>query len=118
MDLSRLTQKSRQALSAAQDLATRAGHADVDTLHLLAALLQQPDGLVPRLLAAASTDVAAVVADAEAELRRLPRSTRAGAPAGQGVVSPRLAEPLNEAEGEARRLAGLCVSVEDLLGAM
>ncbi|MDT7617913.1 MAG: ATP-dependent Clp protease ATP-binding subunit ClpB, partial [Pseudonocardiales bacterium] len=38
MDLNRLTQKSQQALSAAQDLATRAGHTEVDGEHLLLAL--------------------------------------------------------------------------------
>ena len=77
MDLSRLTQKSQQALSAAQDSATRAGHVEVDTLHLLLALLQQPDGLVPRLLAAMGRDVDGLIADAESELRRVPRSRRA-----------------------------------------
>jgi len=119
MDLNRLTQKSQQALAAAQDAATRAGHVEVDSLHLLLALLQQPDGLVPRLLDAMGTDVDRLTADVEAELQRIPRSTRAGgAPQGQVVVSARLAALLDEAEKEARRLSDEYVSVEHLLVAM
>ena len=48
MDLNRLTQKSQQALAAAQDLAIEHGHTEVDGEHLLTALLDQPEGLVPR----------------------------------------------------------------------
>jgi len=119
MDLNRLTQKSQQALAAAQDAATRAGHVEVDSLHLLLALLQQPDGLVPRLLDAMGTDVDRLTADVEAELQRIPRSTGAGgAPQGQVVVSARLAALLDEADKEARRLSDEYVSVEHLLVAM
>jgi len=119
MDLNRLTQKSQQALAAAQDAATRAGHVEVDSLHLLLALLQQPDGLVPRLFDAMGTDVDRLTADVEAELQRIPRSTRAGgAPQGQVVVSARLAALLDEADKEARRLSDEYVSVEHLLVAM
>jgi ATP-dependent Clp protease ATP-binding subunit ClpB len=119
MDLNRLTQKSQQALAAAQDAANRAGHVEVDSLHLLLALLQQPDGLVPRLLEAMGTDVDRLTADVEAELQRVPRSTGAGGtPQGQVVVSARLRALLDEAEKEARRLSDEYVSVEHLLVAM
>ena len=119
MDLNRLTQKSQQAVAAAQDAATRAGHVEVDSLHLLLALLQQPDGLVPRLLDAMGTDVNRLTADVEAELQRIPRSTSAGGvPQGQVVVSARLGALLDEAEKEARRLSDEYVSVEHLLVAM
>ena len=50
MDLNRLTQKSQEALHDAQTKALRFGHTEVDGEHLLLALLDQPDGLVPRLL--------------------------------------------------------------------
>ncbi|GAA2540261.1 ATP-dependent chaperone ClpB [Pseudonocardia hydrocarbonoxydans] len=119
MDPERLTQKSQQAIAAAQDAATRAGHVEVDSLHLLLALLQQPDGLVPRLVQAMDVDTERLESDVRAELARVPRSTRAGgAPQGQVVVSPRLATLLDEAEKEARRLSDEYVSVEHLLVAM
>ena len=50
MDLNRLTQKSQEALHDAQTKALRFGHTEVDGEHLLLALLDQPDGLAPRLL--------------------------------------------------------------------
>ena len=49
MDMNRLTQKSQEALHDAQTKALRFGHTEVDGEHLLLALLDQPDGLVPRL---------------------------------------------------------------------
>ncbi|MDF1554761.1 MAG: Clp protease N-terminal domain-containing protein, partial [Deferrisomatales bacterium] len=50
MDLNRFTQKSQEALSEAQTIAVQRGHQEVDGEHLLLALLDQPEGLVPRLL--------------------------------------------------------------------
>ena len=52
MDPNQLTQKTQEALHDAQTKALRYGHTEVDVEHLLLALLDQPDGLVPRLLAA------------------------------------------------------------------
>ena len=56
MDMNRLTQKSQEALHDAQTKALRFGHTEVDGEHLLLALLDQPDGLVPRLVTAAGAD--------------------------------------------------------------
>jgi len=49
MDPNRLTQKCQEALHDAQALAVRRGHQQVDVDHLLAALVAQPEGLLPRL---------------------------------------------------------------------
>ncbi|HSK07661.1 MAG TPA: Clp protease N-terminal domain-containing protein, partial [Acidimicrobiia bacterium] len=68
MDLNRLTEKSQQALSEAQSLATRLGHTEVDGEHLLLALLTQPEGLVPRLVSQAGGDPVRLVAAMEADL--------------------------------------------------
>ena len=56
VDLNRLTQKSQEALHDAQTKALRFGHTEVDGEHLLLALLDQPDGLAPRLLQGAGAD--------------------------------------------------------------
>jgi len=56
MDMNRLTQKSQEALHDAQTKALRFGHTEVDGEHLLLALLEQPDGLVPRLVGQAGAD--------------------------------------------------------------
>ena len=50
MDFSKFTTKSQEAVQAAQTMAIRFGHIEVDGEHLLLALLDQPDGLVPKLL--------------------------------------------------------------------
>ncbi|HEY6737425.1 MAG TPA: Clp protease N-terminal domain-containing protein, partial [Actinopolymorphaceae bacterium] len=47
MDAERLTRRSQEALQEAQSIASRYGHTEVDGEHLLLALLEQTDGLVP-----------------------------------------------------------------------
>src|SRR6201991_3511902 len=118
MDLNRLTQMSQQALSAAQDLATRAGHTEVDGEHLLLALLDQTDGLVPRLLAAMGVNEGGLRTGLEAELSRKPRTTGPATQPGQVTVTQRLARVLDAAEREARRMKDEYVSVEHLLVAL
>jgi ATP-dependent Clp protease ATP-binding subunit ClpB len=118
MDLNRLTQKSQQALSAAQDLAIRAGHTEVDDEHLLLALLDQPEGLVPRLLTAMGVDEGALRKDLEAELARKPRTTGPPPQPGQVSITSRLARALEAADREARRMKDEYVSVEHLLVAL
>ncbi len=56
MDPARLTQKSQEALHDAQTKALRYGHPEVDGEHLLLALIDQADGIVPRLLTLAGAD--------------------------------------------------------------
>ena len=60
MDPNRMTQKCQEALHEAQGLAVRRGHQEVDVEHVLAALLGQADGLVPRLLRKMDVPVEAV----------------------------------------------------------
>ena len=56
MDPARLTQKSQEALHDAQTKALRLGQTEVDGEHLLLALTDQADGIVPRLLSQAGAD--------------------------------------------------------------
>jgi hypothetical protein len=104
MDTNRLTQRSQEALHDAQTAALRFGHTEVDAGHLLLALLDQPDGLVPQLLAGADADVAALRRDAERELSRRPKVSGPGAATGQVFVTQRLSRVLDAAEREAKRL--------------
>jgi ATP-dependent Clp protease ATP-binding subunit ClpB len=111
MDLNRLTQKSQEALQDAQSKAASYGHTEVDGEHLLLALLDQPDGLVPRLI----DDPESLRSDVESELARRPKVTGPGAEPGKVYVTQRLARLLDAAEREARRLKDEYVSVEHLL---
>lgn len=118
MDISRLTQKSQEALQEAQTVATRMGHVEVDGEHLLLALIDQPQGLVPRLLDQAGADSAALRADLERELNRRPKVSGPGAAPGQVSITARLAKVLEAAEREAKRLKDEYVSVEHLVIAL
>ena len=118
MDMNRLTQKSQEALQDAQTKALRFGHVEVDGEHFLLALLDQPEGLVPRLLAAAGADPDRARAVVEAELGRRPRVSGPGAAPGQVFVTQRLSRLLDAAEREAGRLKDEYVSVEHLILAL
>ena len=118
MDLNRLTQKSQEALHDAQTKALRFGHTEVDGEHLLLALLDQPDGLAPRLLEGAGADPDGLRTAVEEDLGRRPRVTGPGAAPGQVMVTQRLARLLDAAEREARRLKDEYVSVEHLVLAL
>ncbi|MFD1938336.1 ATP-dependent chaperone ClpB [Nonomuraea mangrovi] len=115
MDPNRLTQKSQEALHDAQTKALRYGHTEIDGEHLLLALLDRPDDLVPRLLRQAGADADRLKADLEADLERRPRVSGPGAAPGQVFVTQRLSRLLDSAEREARRLKDEYVSVEHLL---
>ena len=118
MDPNRLTNKSSEALQEAQARATRLGHTEVDGEHLLDALLEQPDGLVPPLLTQTGADADKLRADLTSELSRRPKVSGPGAPLGQVAVTQRLARLLDAADQQASRLKDEYVSVEHLLLAL
>ncbi|HVR95174.1 MAG TPA: ATP-dependent chaperone ClpB [Thermoanaerobaculia bacterium] len=118
MDINRLTQKSQEALQAAQTKALRFGHQEVDTEHLLLALLEQPEGLVPRLLARMDVPAESLTAELERELSRRPSVSGPGVEAGKIYISNRLQQVFLRAEDEAKRLKDEYVSVEHLVLAM
>ncbi|MFE6128418.1 ATP-dependent chaperone ClpB [Streptomyces sp. NPDC056437] len=118
MDMNRLTQKSQEALQEAQTIAGRLHQTEVDGEHLLLALLDQPDGLIPRLFDQAGADTEALRSALSAELARRPKVTGPGATPGQVFVTQRLAKLLDAAEEEAKRLRDEYVSVEHLVLAL
>ena len=118
MDPNHLTQKSQEALHDAQTKALRFGHTEVDGEHLLLALLDQAEGIIPRLLSQAGADPDRLRQALEAELARRPRVSGPGASPGQIMVTQRLSRLLDAAEQEANRLKDEYVSVEHLLLAL
>ena len=115
MDPNKLTIKSQEALTGAQDRARRLGHQQVDSEHLLLALLDQPDGLAPRLLQRLDIDAAALGARVQAELERKPKVTASAGELGRIHVTIDLEQLLLRAEEEARSFGDDYVSVEHLL---
>jgi ATP-dependent Clp protease ATP-binding subunit ClpB len=115
MDPNQLTQKTQEALQAAQTKALRYGHTETDVEHLLLALLEQPEGLVPRLLMRAEVDADAPRAALERYLEGRPRTTGPGAAPGQIYVSRRLNQLLDRALDESKRMKDEYVSVEHVV---
>ncbi|WP_305041396.1 ATP-dependent chaperone ClpB [Geoalkalibacter sp.] len=115
MDINKLTVKTQEALQAAQSLAMKYGHVEVDGEHLLAALIEQGGGLVPRLLQKMDVDPQAFAAELRRELERRPSVSGPGIEAGKVYVTQRFNRLLIKAEEEAKRLRDDYVSVEHIL---
>ncbi len=124
MDPNKFTQKTQEGLQAAQSLAVGRGHQAVDVEHLLLALCEQEDGLVPRLLEKLGRPADVVVGELTRELDGRPSVSGPGAPgspgspgseAGKVYLTQALNEVLVNAEGQAKRLKDEYVSVEHLV---
>jgi ATP-dependent Clp protease ATP-binding subunit ClpB len=114
MDINKFTQKSQEALNQAQAVAVRLGHQQIDAGHLMTALVQQEQGLVPRLLERAGYDVRAFERALEGELVKMPKVSGPGAQPGQVTVTPRVNEVLVTASDLAQSMKDDYVSVEHL----
>ena len=114
MRFDRFTEKAQEAVLRAQELVQSAGHAQMDTEHLLLALVEPSDGVVPSVLERVGATVAAIRGRLHAELQRLPRIEGA-APAEVLHTGPRLQRALQAAHDEAQRLRDEYISTEHLL---
>ena len=114
MDMKRFTEKSQQAVMAAQDLALRMGHQQVDAEHVALALVRQDGGLVPRLLEKTKISPPDYAAALEKELGKLPSVSGPGAHEGQMSVTPRLHRMMVNAHEAATRMKDEFVSVEHI----
>jgi ATP-dependent Clp protease ATP-binding subunit ClpB len=108
----RWTQKSEEAIIAAQNIAERNGNSQVEPEHLLLALLEQGDGVVPQVLSKLNLAVGALAQQTRGELNRLPRVSGGGV---QLAVSPRLRTVLTRAHDELAQFGDEYVSTEHLL---
>jgi ATP-dependent Clp protease ATP-binding subunit ClpB len=116
MDPNRFTEKMQEALQAAQSLAVRNGHQQVDVEHLLSALLSQEGGLADAILTKAGTSTDLFAKRLDEELDRLPKvSGPSGGPPEQIHVTGRLNRVLTQAEDEAKKLKDEYISVEHVL---
>jgi ATP-dependent Clp protease ATP-binding subunit ClpB len=115
MNIQNYTEKAREAISSAQQLAVEYGQSQIAPEHLLLALLRQSDGIVPEVVRRTGSDVAQLRAQVEAELARLPKVHGSNV---QPALSPRLTQALNFAEAEARRMGDQYVSTEHQLIAL
>src|SRR5215212_3552328 len=110
---SKLTTRSQEAIAAAQRLAVGRGQAALEPLHLLAALLEQTDGIAGPLLAAVGANPADVRGKADAALRRMPSVS--GATVAAPSPSRELLRVINAAGEQASALGDEYISTEHLL---
>lgn len=115
MRLDKLTVKSQEALSEAQNLARERGQQEIGPEHLLMALLQQNDGVVRPLIEKIGVPLGPLEAALEKELQRMPKvtGTQPGA-----YLSPQLTAVVESAETEAGQLKDEYISTEHLLLAL
>src|SRR6266545_3303114 len=116
MDVQRLTTLARETLSVAIRMTSTAGNPVVEPVHLLAALLAQPEGGTTSLLEAAGADLDAVRRQTESRVKALPKAS--GGSVQAPGLSPQTTDVLNNAEQRALGLGDEYVSTEHLLVAL
>ena len=115
MDYDRYTTKTQEVLQAATTLARQGDHGQIDTDHILAALLDQEDGVVAPLLTRLEVDVRDLSASARALIAKKPKVFGEAA---QVYLSPAASKAFAKAEGEAKALKDDYVATEHLLLAL
>ncbi len=110
----KLTAKSQEAVQRAQQLAVSQGHPEIDALHLLAALLQDHEGLIRPILEKIGADHLQIASLVESELKKMPKVSGDAEPR----VSRELSRVLNASMEQAQSMRDEYVSTEHLLLAL
>jgi ATP-dependent Clp protease ATP-binding subunit ClpB len=118
MDLNQMTQKTQEAILRAQSIATSHHHQEVDTIHVLSALLEQEEGLTRRILQKLDIDITLLLKDVSLLLDKKPRVTGSGVEAGKVYITSALQQLFVRAEEEKKHLHDDYLSVEHVLLAL
>ena len=115
MRMDRFTERAQDAAQRAVEIMSRYGHTQVDIEHILLALLEQPDGVVPQILEHLGVDVNVITARLDEALRRSPKVNIYGRGSlGQVFITPRVKQVLDQANTEANRLRDDYISTEHI----
>ncbi len=114
MKIERFTDKAREALAEANELAKQYNHSQIEVEHMLAALLAQEGGVVQQIISKAGGNVAAVRRIVDSDIERMPRVYGGSEPG----ISPRLRTVLEQAWQEMSNFKDEYLSVEHILLAM
>ena len=115
MNAQKLTQKSLEAIQAANGLAVENQNQQIEQVHLLSALLSQEGGLIPQLFEKMGASVDNIQIQLKNAIDNLPAVTGSGRKADEVYVSQDVDRALREAEKEASRMKDDFVSVEHLM---
>ncbi|MCD4754114.1 MAG: AAA family ATPase [Anaerolineaceae bacterium] len=109
------TERAEEAAQRAAEIIQRYGHNQIDTEHILLALIEQPEGTVSQILEYLKTDPAIITDRLDYILRSTPKANIFGGGLGQVFITPRVKRIIEAAHEEAKRLGDQFVSTEHLL---
>ncbi|MBK6794938.1 MAG: AAA family ATPase [Anaerolineales bacterium] len=114
MRFDRFTERAQEAAQRAAEIIQRYGHNQIDTEHILLALIEQPGGVIPQILEKLNVSAQALTERLDATLRASPKANIFGGGAGQIFITPRVKRIIDLANEEANRLKDEYISTEHI----
>lgn len=114
MRFDRFTERAQEAAQRAAEIIQRYGHNQIDTEHILLALIEQPGGVIPQILENLNISSETLVERLDATLKASPKANIFGSGAGQIFITPRVKRIIDLANEEASRLKDEYISTEHL----
>ena len=114
MRFDRFTERAQDAAQRAAEIIQRYGHNQIDTEHILLALIEQPQGVITQILEKLNIDIEALSNKIDHQLRTSPKANIYGGGAGQIFITPRVKRVVDMANEEANRLNDEYISTEHL----
>ncbi len=114
MRFDRFTERAQEAAQRAAEIIQRYGHNQIDTEHILLALIEQHDGVIPQVLESMNISADNLAARLDATLKSSPKANIFGGGAGQIFITPRVKRIIDLANEEASRLKDEYISTEHL----
>jgi ATP-dependent Clp protease ATP-binding subunit ClpC len=114
MRFDRFTERAQEAAQRAAEIIQRYGHNQIDTEHILLALIEQPQGVIPQILETLKVDSTALSERLDYILRTSPKANIFGGGAGQIFITPRVKRIIDLANEEANRLHDEYISTEHI----
>ena len=115
MRFDRFTERAQEAAARAFEIMQRMNHTQLDVEHMVLALLEQPEGVMPDILQKLNVDPDMVQRELERALESGPRSYGPALAGGQVYITPRVQRMLTQANEEAQKLNDEYISTEHLL---
>ncbi len=114
MRFDRFTERAQDAAQRAAEIIQRYGHNQIDTEHILLALIEQPEGVITQILERLNIDIQSLTDKIDQQLRASPKANIYGGGAGQIFITPRVKRVVDMANEEANRLEDEYISTEHI----
>jgi ATP-dependent Clp protease ATP-binding subunit ClpC len=118
MRFDRFTERAQEAAQRAAEIIQRYGHNQIDTEHILLALIEQPEGVISQLLEIMGINPDSLIERLDYILRTSPKANIFGGGAGQIFITPRVKRIIDQANEEANRLKDEYISTEHIFMAI